>query len=184
MLELNFSPFPALTTARLVLRPCVPGDVPALFGLRSDPRVMRHIARPLAKTVEDAERLLADMQAGMEAKTGIVWAVTQAGADELVGTVGFWRIAAEHHHGELGYLLRPDLWGRGLTREAAAAVVRCGFERLGFHRIEACVDPANQASVRVLESLGFALEGRHRANFHFEGSFLDTLYFGLLNPAR
>lgn len=182
MLELSFSPFPVLRTERLLLRAIVPTDAQALFVLRSDPRVMRHIGRPLARTVEDAESVLEDMRSAFENRTAIVWALTRHGDPELVGTVGFWRIAAEHHHGELGFLLRPDLWGQGITREAATAVVDHGFAALHFHRIEACADPANTASIAVLESLGFAREAHLVQNYLFDGVFLDTLMYGRLHP--
>jgi ribosomal-protein-alanine N-acetyltransferase len=182
MLELDFSPFPVLRTPRLLLRAIMPADAPALFVLRSDPRVMQHIGRPLAKTVEDAESLLQLIHADFENRTGITWALTRHGDPQLVGTIGFWQIAAEHHRAELGYMLHPDLWGQGITREAATAVIDHGFTAMQLHRIEACVDPANKASIALLESLGFAREAHLVQNFLFEGVFLDTLMYARLNP--
>ncbi len=184
MLDLNFTPFPALSTKRLMLRALAPADIHALFALRSDPRVMKHIGRPLAKTLEDAAKFMQDMQETFAAKTGIVWAITRHGDPELIGTIGFWRIEAEHHHGELGYILKPELWGQGFTREAASAVIAHGFDGLSFHRIEACVDPANSASIGLLESLGFVREARFTQNFFFEGAFLDTLVYAMLRPMK
>ncbi len=184
MLELDFTPFPILRTERLLLRAIVPTDAQALFVLRSDPRVMKHIGRPVAKSLEDAAKLMRDTQQSFEAKTGIVWAITQQGDPTLVGTIGFWRITVEHHRGELGYILKPDLWGQGFTREAARAVIDHGFQRLHFHRIEACVDPANSASSALLEALGFAREAHLAQNFLFDGVFSDTLMYGLLNPSH
>ena len=184
MLELNFSPFPVLSTQRLLLRAMAPSDAKALFVLRSDPRVMQHIGRPIAKTLDDVEALMHTMQDSFLKRTAIVWALTRLGDPELVGTMGFWRIDAEHHHGELGYILRPDLWGQGITREAGRAVVAHGFQSLHLHRIEACVAPGNKASCAVLESLGFAREAHFVQNFLFEGVFLDTLMYGLVNPSH
>jgi hypothetical protein len=43
------------------------------------------------------------------------------------------------------------------------AVVAYGLAAMGLHRIEAGVLPGNDASVRVLEKLGFREEGRLRA---------------------
>jgi ribosomal-protein-alanine N-acetyltransferase len=183
MLELNFSPFPVLRTKRLLLRAIVPADAQALFVLRSDPRVMQHLGRPLAKSIEDARALLDVIQKGLENRTAIAWALTRHDDPELVGTISFWRIAAEHHYAELGYNLRPDLWGQGITREAATAVIDHGFTALQFHRIEACVDPANTASIALLESLGFAREAHLVQNFLFNGVFFDTLMYGRLNPS-
>lgn len=182
MLELNFSPFPVLRTERLLLREIVPVDAQALFVLRSDPRVMQHIARPPAASIEDAESLIEHLRAVFEDRTAIVWALTRHGDPELVGTIGLWRIDAEHHRGELGYLLRPELWRQGITREAATAVIDHGFSALQLHRIEACVGPANTASSAVLESLGFAREAHLVQNVRFGGVFLDTLMYGRLNP--
>lgn len=180
MLELSFEPFRELSTQRLSLRAIVPADAPALFALRSDLRVMQHIGRPLARTLADAEQLIRDMRDSQVARTGVVWAMALRGDPTLVGTIGFWRIAAEHHHGELGYLLKPELWRQGLMREAALAVLGFGFETLRFHRIEACVDPSNQASIALLERLGFVREAWFTQNFQFQGAFLDTLVFAQL----
>lgn len=183
MLALNFSPFPVLRTERLLLREIVPADAQALFVLRSDPRVMQHLGRPPAKTLADAQALLEIMLKGLANNTSIVWAITRHGDPELVGTVTFWRIDTEHHHGELGYLLRPDLWGQGLAREAATAVVEHGFAELALHRVEAHVDPANTASIALLESLAFNREAHLVQNYRFGDVFFDTLIYGRLNPS-
>ncbi|WP_295719732.1 hypothetical protein [Mucilaginibacter sp.] len=54
MLNPNFSPFPVLTTERLILRRFINADAANLFKLRGDADVMQYIGRPLAKTVDDA----------------------------------------------------------------------------------------------------------------------------------
>jgi ribosomal-protein-alanine N-acetyltransferase len=161
-----------------------PTDAQALFVLRSDPRVMQHVKRPLARTIADAEALLEHFRDVYDKRSAITWAMTAHGDPELVGTIGLWNIAAEHHRAELGYLLRPDLWGRGLTREAAAAVIDYGFGKLHLHRIEACVGPANTASIALLESLSFAREGHLVQNFLADGVFFDTLIYGRLSPSQ
>ena len=59
---------------------------------------------------------------------------------------------------DLGYRLLPADWGLGLATEAGRAILHDGFTRLVLRRIIATVVPANVASVRVLEKLGFAFE--------------------------
>lgn len=56
---------------------------------------------------------------------------------------------------ELGYRLCLDHWGKGYAREAAAVVLRYGFQELKLERILGLVLPENRASLRILESLGF-----------------------------
>ena len=60
---------------------------------------------------------------------------------------------------EIGFILAPAHCGSGLAREAVEALLRHCFVTLGIHRIEAQIAPANTASLRLIERLGFRLEG-------------------------
>ena len=55
---------------------------------------------------------------------------------------------------ELGYTLARAAWGRGYATEAARAVLRWGFAGLRLPRVVAVADPANAASLHVLDKLG------------------------------
>ena len=182
MLELELSIFPVLTTERLVLRALTPGDAPALFAMRSDPRTMEHIARPVATELKDAEDLIARIGADVAANEGITWAITLRNDDRLIGTIGYYRLKKEHHRGEIGYMLSRSHRGQGIMAEALAAVVECGFQRFRFHSIEAITDPRNTASNKVLERHGFMREGLFKQNFFWNGEFLDSAVYSLLRP--
>ena len=74
----------------------------------------------------------------------------------MLGTTGLdvetaWRAAT-------GYVLRRDVWGRGLASEVAAAMVRLADE-LGLIRLHALCHPDNTASARVVAKAGFLREG-------------------------
>jgi ribosomal-protein-alanine N-acetyltransferase len=98
----------------------------------------------------------------------------------MIGSVGLLRFDFEHRHAELGYEMARRWWGHGLTPEAAAVVIRYGFSVLGLHRIEAGVLPGNDASVRVLQKLGFVEEGTRRDYLHAKGRFHSFRWFSLL----
>ncbi|MDJ0519843.1 MAG: GNAT family N-acetyltransferase [Trichodesmium sp. MO_231.B1] len=59
---------------------------------------------------------------------------------------------------ELGYLLNPAYWYRGLATEAAKASLKYGFEELKLKEIVAVAQPENIASQRVMEKLGMKYE--------------------------
>jgi RimJ/RimL family protein N-acetyltransferase len=84
--------------------------------------------------------------------------VWERSSGELIGDCTLF-FAKEHGEWELAYGLRRDRWGSGYATEAAQACVRHGFDVLGLRRIVADVDPANPASVRVLEKCGFVRVG-------------------------
>ncbi len=59
---------------------------------------------------------------------------------------------------EIGWWLARAWWGRGLATEAARAVLRDGFERVGLERMVAIAQPANTASIGIMRKLGLGFE--------------------------
>ena len=90
-----------------------------------------------------------------------LWGVRLHGSGQLIGFVGY-RYFFDPPELQLLYALHPEWWGRGLATEAAGAVLRYGFDVLGFDVIEASVDAPNVASARVLERLGMTLVRQSR----------------------
>jgi ribosomal-protein-alanine N-acetyltransferase len=150
--------------------------------MRSDPLVMQHVNRPLAKTVEDATALIELVTSTVATNDAVQWAITVKGDDTFIGLIGFWRMVKEHHCAELGYMLARDHWGKGFISEAIAAVVPFGFNTLGFHRVEAITRPANIGSIRALEKNGFVREGHFKENIFWNGAFHDSMHFAKLAP--
>lgn len=180
MLELDLSTFLVLRTQRLVLRELRADDAPALFDMRNDERVMRHIGRPRATALADAEKLITTIASDRANNLGITWGITFAPDDTLIGTIGYYRLKLEHHRGEIGYMLGADHWGKGIMGEALDAAVDCGFDRFRFHSIEAITDPRNERSNRLLERHGFVREGLFKENFFWNGEFQDSAVYSRL----
>lgn len=184
MLQTNFSPFPVLSTERLELRRITNDDVDELFLLRSDPRVMEYIDRPLAQTPADAVKLIRVIDDLLHAGDGITWGIALKGEPQLVGTMGFWRIVKEHYRAEIGYLLHPGMQRRGIMQEAMVKVLDYGFSVIHLHSVEANVNPDNQASARLLEKNGFVREAYFKENYYYNGVFKDSVIYSLLTSAR
>lgn len=180
MLHLDLSTTPVLRTERLVIRETRLDDAPALFRLRSDPQVMKHMGKSPASGIQDAIDLIHRMWTEQAEHNGLSWVITLKGDDTLIGTIGYYRLKKEHHRGEVGYALHSDHWRQGIMREALKAVVDHGFERLGFHSIEAITDPRNMASNNLLERCGFRREGLLRENYRTEHGFDDSAVYGIL----
>jgi ribosomal-protein-alanine N-acetyltransferase len=99
------------------------------------------------------------------------WAVVERESGRMIGTCGFTRFDLPHNSAEIGYVLNPDFHGRGYGTEAAARVVRFGFERLRLHRIEARFIQGNEASLHVMEKLGMRLEGYRRDGMRIKNAY-------------
>ena len=183
MLHFQLTPFPTLRTPRLVLRRITAADAPALLEMRSKESVLRYLDREPTKTLEEAQALVAKIDEGVEKNQGIMWALARPEEEQrLLGNCGLWKLDAENHRGEIGYMLQPECWGQGLMTEAITAVCHFGFAQLGLHSIEAHVNPKNAASIRALERQGFVREAYFRENYHWRGQFLDSAVYSLLAP--
>ena len=181
MLELNFVPFPEIKTERLLLRKMTAADAPEIQFLRSDDRVMKYIDREKTKTVEEALAFLQKVNASIDNNECIMWAIAfQDNPDTLIGNIGFWRIINQHYRSEIGYTLHPDLWNRGIMKEALMAAIDFGFKEMKLHSIEAHINPDNTASALVLEKTGFIKEAYFKEDYFFNGKFIDTAIYSLL----
>ena len=181
MLTINFDPFPNLETERLLLRRVDSNDIKEIFALRSNPETMKYIPRPLVKTDEEALAHIAMIDGKIDSNEGINWAITLKNNPKLIGIIGHYMIKPEHYRAEIGYMLLPEYHGKGIVSEAVKEVVKYGFEVMKLHSIEAVLDPENYGSAKVLEKNGFVKEAHLKENGFFEGRFLDTLIYSILN---
>ena len=181
MLTLNFAPFPNLETERLLLRRVDSNDVKEIFALRSNPETMKYIPRPLVKTDEDALEHIAMIDSKIDSNEGINWAITLKDNSKLIGIIGHYRIKPEHYRAEIGYMLLPEYQGKGIVSEAVREAVKYGFNSMNLHSIEAIIAPENHGSAKVLEKNGFVKEAHLKENEFYDGRFLDTVIYSILN---
>lgn len=171
--------FPRLQGKRLRLRGPAPGDIDDLYALFSDPQVMRYWSRAPMRERGEAEGLVGEMLEAFERRELINWVV--AGRDDrAIGTCTLFRFDPRHRRAEVGYALRSDHWGRGLASEAVTLAIDWALQALDLHRIEADIDPRNEASRRLLERLGFRSEGILRERFFVGDLATDSELFGVL----
>jgi RimJ/RimL family protein N-acetyltransferase len=147
-----------LVGERVSLRPFRLEDVPAVLAYASDPEVTRYLLWDAYEDPAMAEAFIRSTHAG-----GNLWfarAVVARAADLVVGGADLRIVSPRDRRGEIGYGLARAYWGQGYATEAAALLVRFGFERLGLVRIEALCAIDNERSARTLERLGMRREGR------------------------
>ena len=132
-----------LTTRRLALRRAHPDDLAAMHAVLSDPRAMVHWSTLPHSTLDESRDWLAAM---IDAPADVSDDFVVEFDGRVVGKAGFWRLP------EIGYILHPDVWGRGIATEALTAVLDHVFAARGLDAATADVDPANAASIRVCSS--------------------------------
>lgn len=152
---MSFTPFPIIHTQRLILRSTTHADAPALYELRTDEDVMRHINRPRPNSLDDINALIDKITGMIDANEGIQWAIALHEDDNYLGSVGYHKITWEEHRAEVGYMLHPAMQRKGIMSEALAAAIDYGFREMHLNIIDAIVNPANVRSMAVLHRFGF-----------------------------
>jgi ribosomal-protein-alanine N-acetyltransferase len=114
-------------------------------------------------------------------RTQYAHAIVEVGTDRLIGMVELNIRNHTHRSGEIGYVLHPDVWGKGIATEAAESLLKFGFEELLLHRIYATCDPRNNGSYKVLTKLGMTYEGRIRDALLIRDGWRDSLMFSILD---
>lgn len=84
-------------------------------------------------------------------------------------------VSALDRQGEVGFAFAREHHGHGYATEAAAAMLRLGFDELDLHRITAVCIEQNEASARVLQRLGFSRQGRLVDSVFFKGQWATQL---------
>ena len=98
----------------------------------------------------------------------------------LIGNCALFNLVEQCRRAEIGYGLAHAAWGHGYMGEALVALLDHGFAELDLNRVEADIDPANAASARSLERLGFRAEGYLRERWIVGGQVSDSRLYGLL----
>lgn len=169
-----------LRTERLTLRPVAHPDAQALFAVFSDPAVMRYWSSPPWTRLEEAVETIRREAVGLSRESSVRLAVVRQSDDSVVGTFSLFALDRACRRAEIGYALASSAWGHGYAQEAGRAVIGHAFDVLGLNRLEADVDPRNEASARVLERLGFRREGLLRERWIVAGEVSDSALYGLL----
>lgn len=99
---------------------------------------------------------------------------------QIIGMISLMNVSEKNRNAEIGYWLGKKYWGKGYATEAVSLILRYGFKELKLFRIWARVFHPNLTSIRLLEKVGFTLEGRLRNNIKKSGRWLDELCYGIL----
>lgn len=79
----------------------------------------------------------------------------------------------------IGYWVSQEYAGYGITPIAVALATDQLFLD-GLHRVEICIRPENQSSLRVVQKLGFRYEGLRKRFIHINGDWRDHYSFALV----
>ncbi|CRK83394.1 GNAT family N-acetyltransferase [Neobacillus massiliamazoniensis] len=169
-----------LKTERIYLREFQLSDWQEVHKYASQERVCRYQPwgpNSLKESQSFVKQVLVD--SAKEPRTRYALAINNK-EDRLIGAGELNIRDAHNKKGEIGYIINPEYWGKGIATDAATLIIGFGFHQLKLHRIYATCDPRNIGSIRVLEKAGMTKEGRIRGDLLMKDEWRDSLLFSVL----
>ncbi|MEE4661384.1 MAG: GNAT family N-acetyltransferase [Halieaceae bacterium] len=147
------------TTARLAARELLPEDAPFYMELLNDADFKRYIGDRGVRTLELAlQHLEARVFSSYDAHGFGMWHISRRSDNRAVGIAGLVKRDFLDEV-DLGYALLPAARGLGYATEAGQGVMDYARDHFSLRRLAAIISLDNNASVRVLERLGFQRQG-------------------------
>jgi [ribosomal protein S5]-alanine N-acetyltransferase len=93
---------PTIPAPRVALRWLTEGDVPSLFGVFSNPDVMRYWSSPPMTDDSEARQLLDEIHEGFRTRTLFQWGVARREDDRVIGTCTLFHLDSANRRAEIG----------------------------------------------------------------------------------
>ena len=147
-----------LETERLSLRRLTIDDAEFILALLNEPSFLRYIGDKKVRNLDDARQYILNGPVGSYERHGFgLNCVELRESHTPIGMCGLLK-RDELSDPDIGFALLPDFWSKGFAFEAAQAVLKDARESLKIQRILAITSLDNDASITLLERLGFRFE--------------------------
>ena len=143
-----------IETDRLICRPLRIDDASALYFYRSNPDIYRYQTwQP--KNLKDAVHFI-NNACFVEELNRNQWnqfAICLSDNNKIIGDCG--ALLSEKNAAEIGFTIARPYQNKGYAREAVSGILSYLFKSIGIARVKACIDPENEASIKLIRKLGF-----------------------------
>ena len=170
-------------TDRLILRPFDKADFDEVLAYYALPDVQRYLDWKARDKVEAKAAFEAMRKQTRLTRPGeiLTLAVVRKSDNKVVGHVSLRYTDSTAAQGEVRFAVAPVFRKKGYGAEAVKAMVDLAFEQFRLHRVFARTAGQNEASARLLKSLGMRLEAHYREHALFQGEWDEELHFAVLD---
>ena len=170
-----------INTSRLLIRPLRSEDLTAFHFYRSNPEVTRYQGFDVF-SMEEAKAFIKSQENKTFGTPGewVQYGIEEKTAGTIIGDCAIKLDQHDRRLAEIGITLSPLEQKKGYAKETMVAILNFLFSLDGFHRVTETVDAENVASIKLLESLGFRLEGHFEENIFFKGKWGSECQYAML----
>jgi RimJ/RimL family protein N-acetyltransferase len=170
-----------IDTIRLTIRNLTAADLPDFHFYRSNPEVTKYQGFDVM-TLAGAEAFIEgqkDKQFGT-AGEWVQYAIESKNTGRLVGDCAIKLDEHDTRMAEIGITISHTEQNKGYGKETLRGILDFLFAQDGFHRVTEIVDAENEASIALLQAVGFRREGHFIENIFFKGKWGSEYQYALL----
>ncbi|WP_425449084.1 GNAT family N-acetyltransferase [Dethiothermospora halolimnae] len=170
-----------LITDRLILREWKESDSKDLYEYAKSELVGPNAGWPPHKSEEESKEIIKVFIENQE-----VYAIVLKSEDKVIGGIGLHNRKPDKSlthlkQREIGYVLNPKYWGRGITPEAVRGLIKYGFDELNLDLIWCGHYDFNHNSKRVVEKCGFKYRFKRKRTLELlDDKEVINLYYSIL----
>ncbi|MEU7846010.1 GNAT family N-acetyltransferase [Micromonospora parva] len=158
-------------------------DLDCVRAAAQDLRIVEATRVPGVFSVDAGQAFIARQWSRVDSGEGVSLAIADAVTDQALGSVVL-MLRPQPEVAGLGYWLVPSARGRGFTTRAVRMASSWALDVAGMERVEAWVEPDNEASRRVLTAAAFEQEGVLRSFLSSPGRRADAVVFSRIRGPR
>ena len=170
-----------IETKRLLLRDFQPKDAePMYHNWASDPEVTKFLTWPTHKSVEVSQAVVDGWVKESAGLQYYQWAIVPKSLGKPIGSISAVKVNEETDSVTIGYCIGRAWWGQGIVVEALRALIAFFFDEVGANCVNACHDPRNPNSGKVMRKSGMTYEGTWRAGGVNNQGICDECWYSVL----
>lgn len=175
-----FIKMPTLETPRLLLRKIAVSDYLDMYDYSRRSETSRYLLWTPHSSPRYTKKYISYLQGQYRNENFYDFALVEKESGKMIGTCGFTSFDLDNNAAELGYVLHPDYWGKGLGKEALLRVMGYGFAELRLHRLTAKIMTENLASKRLAQACGMRHEATHIDGMRIKGNYETIEVYAIL----
>jgi ribosomal-protein-alanine N-acetyltransferase len=162
------------------MRKILPADCADMYDYSRRPETSRYLLWSPHANLRYTKKYISHVQNAYRNENFYDFALVDKESGRMIGTCGFTSFDLQNNSAEIGYVLHPEFWGKGLAKEAVLRLMAFGFAELRLHRLSAKIMTNNTASKRVAEKCGMRHEPTLKSSLLVKGEYRTIKIYAIL----
>ena len=165
---------------QITLKQAAIEDTEFLFEMMQDKEFQKYFPSNLvAESIEEQKKKLRHLIAQMKNNNGYYFIIYRG--EQKTGIIDLYKIDKRNNRAGIGYGIAKQYWGKGIATKAVKTALKFAKTKQKLHGLNACINPKNTASKKVLKKCGFKKIGLAKEYDLEKGKYEDReLYWKIL----